>query len=130
MPFQAQTPNTRRTYAGTKYLKPEDCRDQPLKEQIAVVKPPAENAKYPKPSLIFESGKTVSLNQTSIGLLMNEFGIESWIGKWVTLGAEMIDVFSGQTEAIIVRPLNGAASPSGKAGRKSGDKDLDDQIPF
>jgi hypothetical protein len=133
-----------RTYAGTRFLKPEDVRDQSLKEQIAVVKPPAENAKYPKPSLVFESGKMLGLNQTSIGHLMKEFGPESdsWVGKWVTVGAEMIDVFSGQSECIIVRPLDVEISDpkqvNGKVSFKSpkpkcepGDnKDIDDEIPF
>ena len=69
---------------GQQFLKPEELlKHGPLKEQIAVVKPPADDDKYPKPTLVFESGKMVKVNKQSVGALMAEFGTDSieWIGR-------------------------------------------------
>ena len=122
---------------GQQFLKPDDVKDKPRKEQIAVINPPAENAKYPKPTAVFESGKLVQLNKTSVGALMREFGTDSddWIGRFVEC-RYMRDLIDGkETEWINVEPIDAITpgqrrklDPEPKAG--GGRSDMDDDIPF
>jgi hypothetical protein len=74
-----------RQWAGEKILKPEDLKNGPRKEQIAVVRPPNESDKFPKPAVVCESGVVVKLSPASVGNLMREFGDDSddWKGRFI-----------------------------------------------
>jgi hypothetical protein len=127
-------------WSNNSFLKPDDVRDQPRKEQIVGVKPPNENDRFPKPNAIFKSGKMVGLNKISVGALMVEFGAESndWLDKYVEVRLETLDLASGPVEMIVVRPLNSAAPRSNSAKTpaqkapiaRPSSADMDDEIPF
>jgi hypothetical protein len=127
-------------WSSNSFLKPDDVRDQPRKEQIVGIKPPGENDKYPKPTAIFKSGKMVGLNKVSVGALMVEFGAESddWFDKYVEVRLETLDFSNGPVELIVVRPLNSATSQSNSAKLKAqkppiarpSSAEMDDEIQF
>jgi hypothetical protein len=127
-------------WSNNSFLKTDDVRDQPRKEQIVGIKPPGENDKYPKPTAIFKSGKMVGLNKISVGALMVEFGAESddWVDIYVEVRLETLDLSNGPVEMIVVRPLNNATSQSNSAKPKAqkapiarpSSADMDDEIPF
>ena len=119
------------------FLKIDDVRDKPRKEQIVGVKPPNETDRFPKPIAIFKSGKMVGLNKVSVGALMAEFGAESedWTNKNVEVRLETLDI-NGPVEMIVVRP-DAALQP--KSAKPTAQKapiarpssaEMDDEIPF
>jgi hypothetical protein len=88
-------------YAKSKYIKADDVRDGSFVEQIAVV---TEDKKFDRLVLIFENGRQVSLNQTSVGNLMKEFGedSDSWKWKKVRLSLGTYETKDGVGEMVIV----------------------------
>ena len=91
-------------YAGAGFIKIDDVRAKPHREQIAVVK---EDDRFGKPVLVFESGKMVSLNKTSVGAHMNEFGedSESWLSQFVEIYAGQVKYQGATMDAVLVRRL-------------------------
>lgn len=119
-----------RKYASSgKYIKLDELLNKPpLREQIAFVK--VEDGKFgERVVLVFESGRELSLNKTSVGNLMRDFGEEDdgWVGKLVEVYAGEVETKSGTMDAVLAR----AASPAGDAKpAKAGGASFDDDIPF
>ena len=80
---------TREKYAGSSFIKLDDVHDkQPLREQIAVVK--EEDGKFgQRLILVFESGRQLSLNKTSVGNLIRDIDqdFDTWVGHCVEVNA-------------------------------------------
>ena len=77
-----------REWAGENWLRAKDLEGGPRREIIAVVKPPppvSDKVKYPKPSIVCESGAVVSLNQGSVRNLRSMLGDDSdgWVGHQI-----------------------------------------------
>jgi hypothetical protein len=127
--------NLRKYASGGKYIKLEELLDQPpLREQIAVVK--IEDGKFgERVVLVFDqSGRMLSLNKTSVGNLMRDFGEESdnWQGQFVEIYAGEVDTPSGKADAVLVRAAE-ASPPAAKPvppPKASGGAPYDDEIPF
>jgi hypothetical protein len=122
-----------RSWAGEDFLKPEDLRRGPRKEQIALVQPPNDNDKFPKPRIVCESGKIIKLSPTSVGNLMREFGDDSdgWVGKFIECRVKDGLIDNKQTEWIEVEALE-AITPNQRRKiepPKSGGGP-NDEIPF
>ena len=80
-----------RKYAGSGHIKLEDVKAKPKREVIAVVK--EEDGNFgSRLVLVFESGRQLSLNKTSVGDLMNEIDDDwdNWIGRVVVIYAGQI----------------------------------------
>jgi hypothetical protein len=134
--------NLRKYASGGKYIKLEELLDKPpLREQIAVVK--VEDGKFgERVVLVFDqSGRMLSLNKTSVGNLMRDFGEEDdgWVGQFVEIYAGEVETPSGKADAVLVRAADAsppAAKPAGPVQRKpepppkSLSNDMDDEIPF
>jgi hypothetical protein len=114
-----------RKYAGSSYIRLDDVYDKPpLHEQIAVVK--EEDGKFgQRLVLVFESGRQLSLNKTSVGVLINEISpdFDTWTGHRVEVYAGEVDFQHGKADAVLVR------TPS-TAKRAAAPGDMDDEIPF
>jgi hypothetical protein len=117
-----------------KYLKLEDLHGKPpMRERIGLVKP--ESGKFgERLVLTFEpSGQMLSLNKTSVGNLLRDFGDDDsdWIGKLVEVYAGEVQTQNGPADAILVRavdaPADAAIAAKAKAAKS---KSLDDEIPF
>jgi hypothetical protein len=110
-----------RKFAGSRFIKLDDVMDHaPLREQVAVAK--TEDGKFgERIVLIFESGRQISLNKTSVGNLMSALGeeIEGWEGQYVKIFAGTVKGPNGTTDAVLVQ----AADARQVAGP-------DDEIPF
>jgi hypothetical protein len=129
-----------RKYAGSRYLKLEDLLDKPpLRERIGLVK--IEDGKYgERVVLIFEpSGHMLSLNKTSVGNLLRDFGEDDadWLGKLVEVYAGEVTTKDGTTDTILVCgvtdvPADTAITTKAKATKTKAAKsaDMDDEIPF
>ena len=80
--------------------------------------------------LVFESGRELSLNKTSVGNLMRDFGEEDdgWVGRSVEVYAGEVETKSGVMDAVLAR----AASPAGdaKPAKAGGGASFDDDMPF
>jgi hypothetical protein len=123
---------------GSKYIKLEELHDRPpLREQIAVVK--IEDGQFgERVVLVFDqSGRMLSLNKTSVGNLMRDFGEEDdgWVGQFVEIYAGEVDGPNGKTDAVLVRAAADAppaAEPVEPVQKKPppSTKDMDDEIPF
>jgi hypothetical protein len=120
--------NLRKYASGGKFVKLEDLLGKPpLRDQIAVVK--VEDGKFgERVVLVFESGRELSLNKTSVGVLMKEFGEEddAWVGRTVEVYAGEVETKSGKMDAVLVRAAE--ASPAGDT--KPARREMDDEIPF
>lgn len=119
---------------GEQVLKAEDLKNGPRKEQIAVVRPPNDSDKFPKPSVVCESGMVVRLNPTSVGNLMREFGDDSdgWIGKFIECRPMSGLIDNVHREWVEVGPID-AITPGQRRKAKpqpaAGGDDLNDSIP-
>ena len=132
--------NLRKYGPTNKYLKLEDIADRPpRREQIGLVK--IENGKFgERIVLVLEpSGQMLSLDKTSVGNLLRDFGEDDgdWLGKTVEVYVGEVATNSGTMDAVLVRgvtdaPVDAAvaakAMKAAKAAKKS--SDMDDQIPF
>jgi hypothetical protein len=126
-------------YAGSTYIKLDDVHDKPpLRERISFVK--EETGKFgDRLVAFFESGRKLSLNATSVGILCRDIDQDTdhWTGRNLEVFAGEVDTKSGRTDAVLVRVLDGETPPAdppkappkkmsaGRAGR-----DMDDEIPF
>lgn len=133
-----------RKYAGSRYLKLEDLLDKPpLREWIGLVK--IEDGKFgERVVLILEpSGHMLSLNKTSVGNLLRDFGDEfdGWLGKLVEIYAGTVTTKDGDSDAILVRGVTDAptatalaekAKATAKAAKAKAAKasDMDEEISF
>jgi hypothetical protein len=121
-----------RKYASKgKFYKLEEVFDEPAREQIAIIK----DGQFDRLNLVFESGRQVGLNKTSVGELMREFGDDEkdWIGRFVLLTAGQVkNQFGEPTDALIVRPADAASLPAKlpKPKARPSGADMDDEIPF
>jgi hypothetical protein len=134
------TINLKKYGPAHKWLKLEDLLDKPpMRERVGHVR--VEDGKYgERVVLVFEpSGKMLSLNQTSTGNLLRDFGEtdDSWVGKLVEIYAGEVETKSGRTDAILVRgvtdvPTDTAivAKAAKAAKAKSSKAEMDDEIPF
>jgi hypothetical protein len=119
-------------YVSGRFYKLDEVFDKPAREQIAVVK----EGQFDKLVLVFESGRQVSLNKTSVGMLMNEFGTDTdrWVSQWVLITAGQVkNQFGEPIDALIVRPTDAAPPASSKPAATKARKvsaDMDDSIPF
>jgi hypothetical protein len=122
-----------------RYIKLEDLKDRPpLRERIGLVK--VENGKFGERAvLVFEpAGQMLSLNVTSVGNLMRDFGEESddWVGKLVEVYAGEVETKSGTMHAVLVKAIDvpadaAIAAKAAKAAKaKAKSSDMDDEIPF
>jgi hypothetical protein len=132
-----------RKYATEHFVNTDDVRDNPIEDQIAVVK----DGKYDKPNVVFESGDVLSLNATNRKTLVRAYGNESdlWIGKMIRMFLGMIEYQGSDHEAVLIEPISpplkdGKADKADKADKvnkanKATDQkkpavDFDDEIPF
>jgi len=127
--------NLKRFGPGSKYLKLEDVHGKPpTHERIGLVKP--ENGKFgERLVLTFEpSGKMLSLNKTSVGNLLRDFGEDDsdWVGKLVEVYAGEVETQNGTADAILVRAADEGATGAGaaKAATPTSTDSMDDEIPF
>lgn len=139
--------NARKYAGGSRYIKLDDLHESgPLREQIAVVK--EEAGKYgDKLVLVFESGKQLSLNTTSVGNLIRDIDqdTDNWIGHFVEVYAGEVEFQNGMAGAVLVRLVDGDTSlkppiktsaaptsptPPRKKTANSRRGDMDDEIPF
>jgi hypothetical protein len=135
-----QMVNLRKYGPTNKWLKLEDLHDKPpMRERIGLVKP--DNGKFgERLVLTFEpSGQMLSLNKTSVGNLLRDFGEDdsNWVGQLVEVYAGEVETQNGPTDAVLVRgvtdvPADAAiaakAAKATKAAKKS--NDFDDTVPF
>jgi hypothetical protein len=133
------TINLRKYGPTNKWLKLEDFHGKPPRqERVGLVK--IESGKYgERIVLVLEpSGQMLSLNQTSTGNLLRDFGAtdDDWVGKLVEIYAGEVETKSGRTDAILVRgvtdvPVDAAiAAKAAKAKPATPSNDMDDTIPF
>jgi hypothetical protein len=122
---------------GERILKAEDLKNGPRKEQIALVRPPSERDKFPKPVVVCESGLVVKLNPTSVGNLMAEFGhdADDWLGKFIECRRVSGMIDNVEREWIEVEPVEAITPgqrPKAKptAAAKPGEPFVDDEVPF
>ena len=87
----------------------------------------------------FESGRKLSLNATSVGILCRDIDQDTdhWTGRNIEIFAGEVDTKSGRTDAVLVRVLDGktplqpptgppkAPPPKMSAGRAG--RDMDDR---
>ena len=123
-----------------RWLKLEDLHDKPpLRQQIGLVK--VEDGKFgERVVLVFEpSGQMLSLNATSVGNLLKDFGEDDtdWLGKTVEIHAGTVPTKSGDADALLVRgiidvPADAAVAAKAKVSKAKVAKasDLDDEIAF
>ena len=143
-------PNTKETsimvsarkYGFTnRFYKLEELHGGPaLRECIELVQVNTAGKYGDRLELIFEpSGKKLSLNKTSVEVLIEAFGEETdnWPGRFVEIYAGEIDTKDGTQDAILVRaapdvPADPAvAAKAVKAAKaKKSSNDIDDTIPF
>jgi hypothetical protein len=93
-----------RQYAGESFIKVADVKNDPLKEQIAVIK----NGKWDRPNLVFESGNLLSLNATNTRTLVRAYGPNGtdWIGKQIELYLGQVETKDGLADSVLVRPVS------------------------
>jgi hypothetical protein len=123
---------------ANRWLKLEDLHGKPpLQERIGLVKP--ESGKFGERLVVtFEpSGRMLSLNKTSVGNLLRDFGEDDddWIGKLVEVYAGEVQTQTGPADAVLVRAVEGPADAAVAAKAKAAkaklkSSDLDDEIPF
>jgi hypothetical protein len=129
-----------RQYAGSSYIKLADLHGKPpLRARIAYAK--EEEGKFGKKLvLFFESGAKLSLNATSVGVLIRDVGddFDTWNGHDVEVYAGEVHTKSGRADAVLVRlidadtptpttPEKALEKPAAKAAARA---DMDDEIPF
>ena len=127
-----------RRWAGEKTLKAEDLKNKSRRVQIAVVRPapePSEKIKFPRPSLILETGEVVMLNPTSVFNLCVEFGDDSdrWIGQFIELHPKSGLVDNVSREWIEIEAIAPTTSTQKRKidPESGGDRDdMNDSIPF
>jgi hypothetical protein len=125
----------------SKWLKLEDLHGKPpiRGERIGLIK--VADGKYgERVVLVLEpSGKMLSLNKTSVGNLLRDFGEndKDWLGKTVEIYAGEVDGPQGTTDAVLVRgvtdmPADAAIAAKGLKAAKEASKssEMDDEIPF
>lgn len=118
----------------------------PLHERISYAK--EEEGKFGKKLvLFFESGAKLSLNATSVGILINYIGddFDTWSGHDIEVFAGEVDTKSGRADAVLVRvvgldtplPLpklpptpTAPTSPKKPAPKAAARADMDDEIPW
>lgn len=128
-----------RKYAGSQFISLKDLQGKPpLLEKIEFVTEETGGQYGDRLVATFESGKRLSLNKTSVGILMNDVGpdSDSWIGHRVKVHAAEIDFKNGKTTAVLVEPidvekppLKATTEPPPPAAGKPR-CDMDDEIPF
>ena len=123
--------NLRKYGPANKWIKLEDLLDKPpLRERIGLVK--IEDGKFgERVVLVLEpSGKMVSLNKTSVGNLLKDFGEEDddWLGRLVDVGAGTIPTQNGIADAVVVTAV--VDMPADAVKVKKASDDMDDAIPF
>jgi hypothetical protein len=122
-----------------KWLKLEDLHDKPpLRERIGLVK--IENGKFgERVVLVLEpSGQMLSLNKTSVGNLLRDFGEDDsgWVHQLVEIYAGEVETQNGPADAVLVRAVEGSTdaepkpAPKASGGARRSSADMDDEIPF
>jgi hypothetical protein len=124
-----------RKYAGSPFISLKDLKDKPpLLEKIEFVTEEVDGKFGDRLVATFESGKRLSLNATSVGILMRDIDpdYDRWVGHRVKVHAAEIDFKNGKTTAVLVEPIDVEKPPSKAtepaAGKPRGD--MDDEIPF
>jgi hypothetical protein len=129
--------NLRKYGPANKFIKLEELQDRPpLRERIGLVKP--ELGKFgERLVLTFEpSGRMLSLNKTSVGNLLRDFGEDDsgWVGQLVEVYAGEVETQNGPADAILVRAADDVPDAKAKAtksakAKPSTSSDMDDEIP-
>jgi hypothetical protein len=124
-------------FAGSRYIKLDDLHGKrPLRERISYAK--EEEGKFgAKLVLFFESGAKLSLNATSVGVLIRDVGddFDTWNGHDVEVYAGEVDTKSGRADAVLVRLIDVDApttpgKPTAPSRPVAVEDDLNDEIPF
>lgn len=119
-------------YAGSRYIKLDDLHGKrPLRERISYAK--EEEGKFgAKLVLFFESGAKLSLNATSVGVLIRDIGddFDAWVGFDVQVYAGEVDTKSGRADAVLVRLIDGNTPTPAAPQKATAKADMDDEIPF
>jgi hypothetical protein len=130
-----QMVNLRKYGPTNRYIKLEDLHGKPpLQERIGLVKP--ESGKFGERLVVtFEpSGMKLSLNRTSTGNLLRDFGDDDsdWIGKLVEIFVGEVTTNNGTMDAVLVRAAEvpADAAIAAKAAKSKPSDDMDDTIPF
>jgi hypothetical protein len=124
-----------------KWLNFEDLHDKPpIREHIGLVKVDTSGKFGERIVLtLVPSGQMLSLNKTSVGNLLRDFGEsdDDWLGKPVEVYAGEVQTNNGPTDAILVRGVTDAptdtaiATKAVKAAKaKTKSSDMDDEISF
>jgi len=90
-------------YAGASFIGLDDVQGGPIRGTIAAV----EHGSFDKPVITLASGAKCSLNKTSVGTLIEEWGEESddWIGEKVEFYAGTIPFQGVDKDAVLARAL-------------------------
>lgn len=107
-----------------------------MREQIGCVQP--ENGQFGERLVLTfaPSGRMISLNKTSVGNLLRDFGEDdsSWINQFVEIYAGTVQTKDGTADAVLVRAADRPADAAGavKVARpaKKASDNMDDTIPF
>ncbi len=136
------TINLKKYGPASKWLRLEDLHGRPPRqERIGDVKEDTTGKFGVRLVVTFEpSGQKLSLNKTSVGNLLRDFGEndDDWVGKLVEVYAGEVDGPQGTTDAILVRGVTdvpvdaaiAAKTAKAKAKAKAGGGAMDDEIPF
>ena len=110
-------------YVGSSFIKLGDVREGPRQETIANV----QIGNFDRPELTFESGSVLSLNKTSVRILINAYGEDSrnWEGCALEVYFGRVGTKEGDKDAILVRPITPAKAPLPK--KVAPDQAFDDE---
>jgi hypothetical protein len=117
-------------YASAAFVNFEAVRDKPVQGKIREIAP----GKYDKPVVTLHDGSMITLNATSVTILIRALGPDSrdWMGHTIEAYAGQT-TFQGQPrDSVLVRPLTAPTKQelAERAVRKAPPPDMDDEIPF
>ena len=118
-------------YAGGGFITLDSLKGKPpLIEQIAVVKEETGGKYGDRLVLVFESGKQLSLNKTSVGNLRRDIddNWDLWPSHTVKIFAGEVDFQSGTTRCVLVEGIDVDRPPPKPKPTNGGD--MDNEIPF
>ena len=107
-------------YSGQRFIKPDDVREQPLRDTIVGV----QEGKFGKLELLLAGGDIFSLNATNTTILRKAYGNDSdaLVGKEIELVFGQLRYNGVDNDAVLVKPI----TPSPEKAKPP----FNDSIPF
>jgi hypothetical protein len=116
-------------FAGTDFIKLKDLQSGgPRQEVIADCRP----GNFDMPDLFFESGSVLTLNATSVRVLIRAYGDDSrgWVAKTIRIYPGQVPFKDGITDAALVEPISPATSGGKQPKPNTGGTDFNDEVRF